>query len=641
MVLTAIADLGDLDQGGMRSLVDKSDAEGCIAIIFDKDDYSFMKCELSANQGEEKYLYHKDKSGKPGLFLSWTISATEVEKLRKLSKESSRSPEEEKQISAFWDKKFGWFSNTNGGTWSTKNKMINDTSLMRTLDNVSRSLINGVCESYANSFRQICSEVEKLLKEYVFNARGARANKLLVTIALREGAQTKYPGDIDSFVKLFTRAVLGEASGKSDLVCSVCNRQQGHEIHKPTPLEFLTQDQLVYIPDGNAENKSKAIALCQECSDKLHKGEAFINAYLSFKILKSKLFFWLVPVAPDLPPVKEYLRQLGDNKRPLYLHNLKRMCEDMEVVEKISNNLEESAEAETWLTFTSVFCYKDSNGHTRVAGIAEGVYPSRLRELTEASRFVQRLYPYFLTEPKVKFSFPLLSEFFTEGKGKNTVTQIMESLFTDNPIDSTQTYYLLAEKVRSAGLTRFKKVVVPTKSKMRDFVIKTLNAYIVMEFLMKAGILEAGQAGPVARMENTLNNEYVNEIQKFIASHEYLHSSETARSVFLTGVAVGVLLEVQMKEFESYPFWKHLNRLELDVSRIISFYPQVKAKLVQYSKGKASSEIDTLRPLIEYIGASLNFEQAGMTTSQDLVDLLFSIGLSEGYLIYHKLQAGE
>jgi hypothetical protein len=137
--------------------------------------------------------------------------------------------------------------------------------------------------------------------------------------------------------------------------------------------------------------------------------------------------------------------------------------------------------------------------------------------------------------------------------------------------------------------------------------------------------------------ENSLKDMYVDEIRKFVLSHEYLNRNRTTRSVFLTGVTVGVLLEIQMKDFGSYPFWKHLNRLELDMPRIISFYPQVKAKLVQYSKGKAAAEIAVLRPMIEYIGANLDFESEERHDDRDSVDFAFAVGLSEGYLVYHMV----
>lgn len=638
MVLTAIASLGDIGKKGLSSLVDRSGARDCVEIIFNKSDCSFSGCGISANKGEEKYLYHRDKSGKPGLFLSWTISAADVTKFQDLSKNSSRSKKDDNQLADFWQKKFGWFSSPSEGTWSTKSKIINDENLMLTIDEDSRLFLHGLCESYANSLDRIRVEVGKQLEGYIFSReKSARANRLLVTMAFRKDSETEYPGNIAPFVRLFTRAVSGEVSGNEDLTCSVCNSQRGGVLHRPVPLEFMTQDQLVYIPDGNPRNKGRAIALCQGCSDRLRTGQAFINSNLSFRILQSKLFFWLVPVVPELAYARQYILDLAGKKKPLYLRDLRSMCEGMEMISGLSHGSEEASEAEAWLTFTSVFCYKDSNGQTRISGMAEGVYPSRLRELAEASRRVQRRYPYFLVEPKVRFSFPLLSRFFTGEKGETTITQVMESLFIHNPIDSARALWILAEKVRSEGLTRFKGVMSPPRRRMKDFVTTVLNALIVMEYLTEAGVPEIGHKSAMPLMENVLKNQHVSEIQKFVASHGYLDTSETARSIFLTGVAVGVLLEVQMKEFGSYPFWKHLNRLELDVPRIMSFYPQVKAKLVQYSKGKAASEIAALRPMIEFIGTNLNFEKRPISANQDSADFLFAIGLSEGYLIYHRV----
>ncbi|MGI0081385.1 MAG: hypothetical protein ACRECH_17405, partial [Nitrososphaerales archaeon] len=75
-MLTAIASLGEGNTGKLISLVDRATAKDCLVLIFEKSGtHAFSHCQLFSNNGEEKYLYHKDPSGKPGLFLSWTIPA--------------------------------------------------------------------------------------------------------------------------------------------------------------------------------------------------------------------------------------------------------------------------------------------------------------------------------------------------------------------------------------------------------------------------------------------------------------------------------------------------------------------------------------------------------------------------------------
>ncbi|MGI0086112.1 MAG: TM1802 family CRISPR-associated protein, partial [Nitrososphaerales archaeon] len=256
----------------------------------------------------------------------------------------------------------------------------------------------------------------------------------------------------------------------------------------------------------------------------------------------------------------------------------------------------------------------------------------------EASSIVQRRYPYFLCDPKIMFSFPLLTKFFEAERGESTIVNVMESLFTENIINPSYVISAIVEKVKSEGITRARKkgkVSMRINQKMAAFVNSTLQAMIVVEYLVEADVFRIGGTNEMSLTDNLLGDKYVDALRKYINSHRFVDQNNTVRSVFLVGVAVGILLEVQMKEFKSYPFWKHLNRLELDLIRIENLYAPVKARLMNYRKGKASGEITILRNLVEYIGQNLNFEIGEL--DRNIIDLVFSIGLSDGYLIYHNV----
>jgi len=645
-LLTAIASLTERDRQGLGNLVDRAAARDCLCLVFQKfGDYKFLRCELSANNGEEEYLYHKEPSGKPGLFLSWTVPSQgdcSIKQFQQLLKSKEPTNAEKEKTREFWEKKFAWFSKIEEGKVATRSKLLNDTKLTAILDNDAKSLLLGICNSYAASFDQIKERVSRVLFEYEFTKeKGVRNNKLLVTIAFENKAgKVEYPKDIPSFVKLFARAVSGEISSKDSSVCSVCNSPMAGELHIPYPVEFITQDQLVYIPDGTPKKKGLALALCQKCSDSLRAGQAFINAHLSFKISQSPLFFWLLPVVPDITRATKYLELLRGNTGPVYLNHLRELCEGMEAIAAQSLEVQSSSELESWLTYVSVFCHKDSQGHTRIGGIAEGIYPSRLRELANCSRMVQRLYPYFLCDPKIMFSIPLLSRIFGEENGDSLLVKIMESLFTGGVINRDFATWKVVDQIRSRGLTRAqKKGSTRAQLLMKSFVATTLEGLITMEYLTATGVLDIEESNTTPLTDDDYRDDKaITALNKFTNSHRLVNQSATMRSVFLVGVAVGILLEIQMKEFKSYPFWKHLNRLELDIDRIKKFYPDVKARLMNYRTGAAAEEIKLLRNLIEYVGANLEFDDKDMqNTNRDYIDLVFSIGLSEGYLLFHRV----
>ena len=283
-LLTSIASLAEEHKlTDISHLVEKVAAQDCLVLVFSgQKPYRFLKVELSANNGETKYLYHKDPSGKPGLFLSWTIPSGSVVSFQKLSKEDPKEEKGKQELQDFWEKKFSWLGKMDGEKLVTKNKLLNDARLLEMLNKDSRSFLFGVLHSYAQSFQQVKKAVESKLLEYQFlKGKGMNNNKLLVTIAFEKNGKIKYPSDIPPFVSLFSKAVSGEIPDSGNFVCTVCNSSSAGELRSPYPIEFMTQDQLVYLPDGNSSKKANALALCQTCSDKLRMGQAFINSYLS------------------------------------------------------------------------------------------------------------------------------------------------------------------------------------------------------------------------------------------------------------------------------------------------------------------------------------------------------------------------
>ncbi|HZW54896.1 MAG TPA: TM1802 family CRISPR-associated protein [Nitrososphaerales archaeon] len=641
-MLTAIASLSNPNSSKLSSLVQDSGSEDCLSIIFKKSKPSdFLRCELSSNNGEELYLYHKEPSGKPGLFLSWTIPAQgqkSVRQFQSLIKKENRSRREEDEINQFWEDKFAWFARFETGQLVSRNKLLNDSELLSKLDQHSKDLLLRIVDSYARSFSLIKRQVTQILLDYKFaKGRGVKSNKLLVTIAFEdESGKIEYPADIKSFVDLFQCAVSGET--QDDFICSVCNLPLAGELSRLSPLEFLTQDQLVYLPDGSMAKKKYAIALCQKCSDALREGQTFINHHLSYRIMGSKLFFWLIPILPDTKRAIPYLNGIEGEATPLYLGQLRKLCQrlDTAAADEISYDPVEGSELDSWISYTSVFCYKDKNGHTRIVGISEGIYPEKLRFLGQCSNKIQRRFPYPLLEPKVMFSFPLLSDFFEGNKSDSLLVSVMEALFIGNQIEKDCVAARIIEVVRSQGLTRSRdKGLKPSSILMKFFVRKVFDALITMEYLAEARIIQIEEES-IIRLIESPNDKYVDALKKFIVSHRFVNQSDTIRSTFLVGVAVGLLLEIQMKRFNSYPYWKHLNRLELNLERVKRFYPDVKSRIANYRDGAAADRVKQFEVLVAYIGANLEFrDELSEHANSDAISLAFSIGLSLGYLIFN------
>lgn len=626
MVLTAIAALGAASGGRSVSLTQPTGAEECMELVFDWQTGAYKRFQLASNRGEEKYLFRADKSGRPGLFLSWVISVADIKRLQTDSKDADKH---EDDIAAFWKKKFRWFVKPGC-------KVLHDSDSsedrLASADSAILSLLRNVEQSYKDSFDQLKSEVRQELLEL-----NTKAGKLLVAIVFEKDEAILCPGDVPELRDLFTQAISGNAAAQTgDMPCFVCNSKTASAVAGEMPLEFMTQDQLVYVPDGKEENKGKAIPLCQECCDKLRAGQEFLNTNMRFQVPGSKMFFWLVPVLPGTDLTKRYVEEVvaGNAGQLSYFKDINELCNGLDHV--ISASMPDTNDTPLQ-TFTALFYYKDYT-QARLIATAEGIYPPRLRELTNAAGRVWSKYGWIIAARRLKFGFGPMARLLLYNKtktesGRKFLAEIMESAFLGNELSTEEVYQTLAAGVASKGLTRYESGKLPGPKKMAALVDAALSALISLEYLKEIGVVKTSQE-PFHLMEGG-SDPYVDEVRHMIDIHGYLNN-ETAKSVFLTGVAAGLLLEVQGSKSGAYPFWKSLNRLELDVPKVARLYPQIQAKFVTYAKsGDKKTMVAAFQPLIMYAGANIIFGEKDRV-DRSLTPLIFSTGLATGYMMFHK-----
>jgi hypothetical protein len=77
------------------------------------------------------------------------------------------------------------------------------------------------------------------------------------------------------------------------------------------------------------------------------------------------------------------------------------------------------------------------------------------------------------------------------------------------------------------------------------------------------------------------------------------------------------------------PFWGRLNRLEIDLDRIKTFFPQVVTKLQQYNEHDYDQ-------LLNFLGAEeiSKLDPTAKDLQMDLISLVFAVGISEGHMIF-------
>lgn len=150
------------------------------------EDLCYDGIELEQRKEEERYLYYRDKSGKPGLFLSWRISSGDIRKLKRTAKENNT-----KEVEKFEKDKVKWLAcpplGENGWPQS-KLKILKDFPPAK-----EKKLLRQILRAYAENSDRICCD----LKEKILAME--RSPELLVTIKLNKEL---YPSNCEELAEV-------------------------------------------------------------------------------------------------------------------------------------------------------------------------------------------------------------------------------------------------------------------------------------------------------------------------------------------------------------------------------------------------------------------------------------------------------
>ena len=181
------------------SLEDPVKASNVLSIQFVKkgEKICYGGIELEEKNGKKHYLYRRDKSGKPGLFLSWRIPGADVRKLKKAMMEK-----DVKTVRDFEDKKIKWLAYKNEKGFKTKLKMSGDFPPAR-----ENMWLQQILNAYAENSNKICRDLEEKI-----NSAVEESPELLVTIKIIKNGIGYYPGDYEELSKLLEEYI---TSGKA------------------------------------------------------------------------------------------------------------------------------------------------------------------------------------------------------------------------------------------------------------------------------------------------------------------------------------------------------------------------------------------------------------------------------------------
>ena len=482
-MLKSIASIGTAlidgsDQAGWIHLVDNSNADDVFVIEFDGDGI-YKSLSVEENEGGNRYLYRRDKSGKPGAFLTGRIPANDIRYIKaRLSKTNDYNALlEDVKVRGFVHKKIGWYSKLKG--------IMADEDAVANISNEERNLL-------ATALDQITINRDRIAKElFALISNGNYTSDVLITVKFG----SSYPSEINGFTSVFKyvsqvgkRRKKNTSKQNTSLAsCIICNSSTSGEFRKE-PLQFITFDKQNFTPGGVKEHMAKALSLCNNCYQQLQIGERYIRNNLDFGVPYTKgatrLSFWLIPMLKNSELVEMFVKT--QDKNLASFKTMWKIAGNLEAAKQLDSSVDlwsEKESASSMLSYSALFYYKDDNAHMRPVEMADGILPSRLSELARKKFEVDKIESF-----QMPFHFGLIQEFlFSDNKDDaeqmddfRMVSDIMSSIFTAKKLNRSVLVAIVMRKIRQRARRKDSKGLVEV----------TLKALAFLDYLFLVGCLE-------------------------------------------------------------------------------------------------------------------------------------------------------
>ena len=621
-MLDSFYQLGKIQTDTIASLLSPiSSIKHVIGIVFRVDNnnkISYESVNLYEFANNKLYLWKRDYSGRPGLFLTGNISTDSIKKVKTVYQKSNDL--NNKLVQKFIRNKILWFPN---------GKIVTNKKILKNLKDDIKNELFGILEEFKKNNKIAIDILTLLTKD--------EPERVLLTVMIKrkEDSRALFIGEIGSYVEFFKEGVLSKKLGLvSEAQCCICNNKRSIGNFSEKSLPFFVGDKATYFPTADPLQEYKSFPLCDYCFLDIQKGLTFIQEKLDFHIHsvnsnKSHLNFWLIPHLNESDLLIAFKNDL-ENKN-LYLNSLKTLCSTLKSISKYDSHERENIEV--FLRFSTLFYNIDDHALMRVISYIQGIYPARLQDLFELKEKIENRYPYSVLSQKFKdmtIGFPILV-FFYEGirsQWENAVISILEKMFKAEHIDIEEIINTLLYKIRELYNDAKK-----TKKFNFDYLSKTIfQGLMLLEYIIS---LNKQRVNMVDEVDSSITQptpiiKDIESIQKFISTHNNILTQPIERAIFGIGICTGIFLEIQSKRYKkTAPFWNRINRFDLDVNKIISLFNEIKSKLVMYGE----HNYDTV---INYLGINeiiSLLDLSSQNISREKINFIFSIGLSYGYML--------
>ena len=471
-----------------------------------------------------------------------------------------------------------------------------------------------------NEIKANQEEIKNYLEEKVKSSKKSKA----ITLQFRQKDNTYYVGDMPVFIKPFTSSQesflqykdyywkYGTQSKAKDKFCYVCGKKAKEVWGFANTYNFYTVDKRSFVTGGfNQSLAWKNYPVCPDCVVVLERAKRYVQENLNFSFCDFKYF--LVPelVYSDKNILEMLLKKMKDYKNSILSEKSKTIVRAEEYI------LKKLSEENNVANFNFVF-YEAKQSAFNILLYIQEVAPTRLKNIINAiDKVDDKDFSGIFDFEKIKnneidfsFRFNFIREFFPDnkfdGKFNKSFLEILNNIFIGHNIDADFLFTRFMQKIRQTFLNSNKPITL---------MILVLKSFKILLYLEEISILNRRRFN--VDEPNELNQSY----ESFFKEYSIFDDS-TKKALFLEGVLVQELLNIQYKYRGSTPFRKKLNGLKIDEKTAKKVFTEAINKLEEYEK-------NFFKKLEEAIAAYL-IKSDFSKYSVDELSYYFTLGMALG-----------
>ena len=395
-----------------------------------------------------------------------------------------------------------------------------------------------------------------------------------------------------------------------ELHCSICCEIKPKVFGNFSELKTYNLDKRGMIAGGfSTEQTSRNFPVCPECAATLALGINSATTLLSYKMAGQD--FLLLPQCDDAGLRETFVSicEEGRKRDSLAEKDLNKITEDeAEILDDVAKQFGVSDR----LSLKVVF-YESKKNSWRIKAEINQVLPSRIQEIFEAKKLVERRS--WNADGKTNVSMFLIRE-FAGGSFTNSKREFLghiDAIFRGRSLDFKTVLRNIVDKILHTSKRDEKKA---------GYVIK--RAWLIYDFYQQLSVIPTSKGRPM----NTQMSEK-SAYGKYLDTNAEFFGSSSKRIAFLTGALARQVMNAQKKKLESTPFAKKFKGMRITPPMLRKLLAQSKEKLRAYDV----DELPSNRDLIELLCDQWVECKNDIDLSVDETTFYFTIGLTLNYHI--------